>query len=304
LFKTGKSLLNEPTSHDRNVRHIFFKPNVLWSCQQKSIMQYNMCNQCSGLFICIMNYLYILCIIFMVLSCVLCMTLMMFIYVYYGLFAYTNLVVMSLFFMVFSLYLSIFDKNWPVFDTNRPKIIRRFSEKPADLSVKPIDLSVFSILLFLYHLRYVSTNFFNFYRFLLKFSKTHGIDKVRRGFAEFSTTASNPSSEPPWCRTAPGPPCRRGGRARDVAAERAGVVGQRTRGFEAVATCRRRRLARLNLRTCAGCSGPPPAPDLTVRITGTMETDGIQRCPRLCGLGQCHCHWPSQTRNYYIFFTS
>jgi hypothetical protein len=208
LFRTGKSLLNEPTSHGRNIRHIFFEPKTLWSCQQRSIMQYNMCNQCSDLFICIMNYLYILCIIFMILSCVLCMTLMMFIYIYYGLFACTNLVVMSLFFTVFSLYLSIFDKNWPVFDTNRPKIVRRFSEKPADLSVKSVDLSVFSVLLFLRHLRYVSTNFFNFYRFLLKFSKTHGMDKVRRGFAEFSTTASNPSSEPPWCRTAPGPPCR------------------------------------------------------------------------------------------------
>jgi hypothetical protein len=65
-------------------------------------MQYSMCNQCSGLFTCIMNYLHVPCMIFMVLSCVLCMTLMMFIYVYYGLFACTNLVdVISLFFTVF-----------------------------------------------------------------------------------------------------------------------------------------------------------------------------------------------------------
>jgi hypothetical protein len=75
-------------------------------------MQYSMCNQCSDLFICLMNYLYVLCIFFMVLSYVLCMTLMMFIYVYYELFACINLVdVMPLFFMIFSLYLPIFDKN-------------------------------------------------------------------------------------------------------------------------------------------------------------------------------------------------
>jgi hypothetical protein len=45
-------------------------------------MQCSMCNQCSDLFTCIMNYLHVLCMIFMVLSCVLCMTLMIFIYVY------------------------------------------------------------------------------------------------------------------------------------------------------------------------------------------------------------------------------
>jgi hypothetical protein len=70
-----------------------------------------------------MNYLHVLCIIFMVLSCVLCMTLMMFIYVYYGLFVCTNLVdVMSLFFTGFSFHLSIFNKNQPVFDKNWPEI--------------------------------------------------------------------------------------------------------------------------------------------------------------------------------------
>jgi hypothetical protein len=55
-------------------------------------MQCSMRNQCSGLFICIMDYLHVLYMILMVLSCVLCMTLMMFIYVYYGLFTCTNLV--------------------------------------------------------------------------------------------------------------------------------------------------------------------------------------------------------------------
>jgi hypothetical protein len=65
-------------------------------------MQCSMCNQCSGLFTCIMDYLHVLCMILMILSCVLCMTLMVFIYVYYGLFACTNLVdVISLFFTVF-----------------------------------------------------------------------------------------------------------------------------------------------------------------------------------------------------------
>jgi hypothetical protein len=65
-------------------------------------MQCSIRNQCSGLFTCIMNYLYVLCMIFMDLSCVLCMTLMIFIYVYNRLFACTHLVdVMSLFFMIF-----------------------------------------------------------------------------------------------------------------------------------------------------------------------------------------------------------
>jgi hypothetical protein len=86
-------------------------------------MQYSMCNQCSGLFTCIMNYLHVLCMIFMVLSYVLCMALMVFIYVYYGLFACINLVdVMLLFFTVFLFHLPIFNKNWPVSGRNRPKI--------------------------------------------------------------------------------------------------------------------------------------------------------------------------------------
>jgi hypothetical protein len=121
--RTGKALLNGPTSHGRNIRHIFFKPKILCSCRRMSIMQCSMCNQCSDLFTCIMNYLHVLRIIFIVLSCVLCMTLMMFIYVYYGLFACINLVyVMPLFFTVFSFHLPIFDKNRPGSDKNHPKI--------------------------------------------------------------------------------------------------------------------------------------------------------------------------------------
>jgi hypothetical protein len=98
VTRTYKALLNGSTSHGRNIKHIFFEPKVLCSCRQMSVMQCSMRNQCSGLFTCIMNYLHVLCMIFMVLSCVLCMTLMVFIYVYYGLFICTNLIdVMSLF---------------------------------------------------------------------------------------------------------------------------------------------------------------------------------------------------------------
>jgi hypothetical protein len=43
------------------------------------------------------------------------MTLMIFIYVYYGLFVYTNLVYVMLFFTIFSFHLLIFDKNRLVF---------------------------------------------------------------------------------------------------------------------------------------------------------------------------------------------
>jgi hypothetical protein len=124
VTRTGKTLLNRPTSHDRNIRHIFFKPKVLCSWQPRSIIQCRMRNQCSGLFIYIMDYLHVLCMILMVLSCVLCMTLMVFIYVYYGLFVYTNLVdVMSLFFTVFSFHLPIFSKNRPASEKNCPEIV-------------------------------------------------------------------------------------------------------------------------------------------------------------------------------------
>jgi hypothetical protein len=66
-----------------------------------------------------MDYLHVLCMILMVLSCVLCITLMVFIYVYYGLFVYTNLVdVISLFSMVFLFidrFLIKFDRFLPKF---------------------------------------------------------------------------------------------------------------------------------------------------------------------------------------------
>jgi hypothetical protein len=136
ITRTGKTLLNRSTSYGRNIRHIFFEPKVLCSCQRRSIIQCSIHKQCSDLFTYIMNYLHILCMIFMILSCVLCMTLMMFIYVYYRLFIYTNLVdIMSLFFMIFWFHLLIFNKNRPVSDKKKRSENRR--KKPADLSVKP-----------------------------------------------------------------------------------------------------------------------------------------------------------------------
>jgi hypothetical protein len=69
-----------------------------------------------------MDYLHILCMVLMVLSCVLCTTLMLFIYVYYVLFICTNLVdVMPLFFTGFSFNLPFSAKiAWflPIFRKN------------------------------------------------------------------------------------------------------------------------------------------------------------------------------------------
>jgi hypothetical protein len=87
-------------------------------------MYFSIRNQYSGLFICIINYLHVLCMIFIILSCVLYMTLMMFIYMYYELFICTNLVdIMPLFFMIFLFYLLIFNKNRSGPDKNRSKIV-------------------------------------------------------------------------------------------------------------------------------------------------------------------------------------
>jgi hypothetical protein len=123
VTRTDKALLNGPTSYGRNIRHIFFEPNILCSYRRMSIMQCSMRNQCSGLFICIMDYFYVLCMILMLLSCVLCMTLMVFIYVYYGLFACTILVdIMSLFSRFFHSIYRISTK------------FGRFSVKPAQNS--------------------------------------------------------------------------------------------------------------------------------------------------------------------------
>jgi hypothetical protein len=141
VTSTGKALLNGPTSHGRNIRHIFFESKVLCSCRQRSIMQYNMHNQCSGLFIFIMNYLHVVCMILMVLSCVPCMIFMMFIYVYYGLFICTNLVyIMSLFLRFFFIPFTDFrQKNHSVSGKNRPEIATPIFGKNADLSVKSAE---------------------------------------------------------------------------------------------------------------------------------------------------------------------
>jgi hypothetical protein len=81
-----------------------------------------------------------------VLSCVLCMTLIMFIYVYYRLFTCINLVdVISLFFMVFSLHLLNFDKNQPVFDKNRPELATPVFGKTGRFISETGRISVFSV---------------------------------------------------------------------------------------------------------------------------------------------------------------
>jgi hypothetical protein len=167
VTRTDKALLNGPTSYGRNISHIFFEPNVLCSYRRRSIMQCSIRNQCSGLFTCIMDYFYVLCMILMLLSCVLCMTLMVFIYVYYGLFACTILVdVMSLFSRFFRSIYRISAKFGRFSVKPARNSPRRFLEKLADLSVKPADLSVkpgvfrcFRFSLFLRHLRCISADF-------------------------------------------------------------------------------------------------------------------------------------------------
>jgi hypothetical protein len=104
----------------------------------------------------------------MILNYVLCITLMMFIYVYYELFTCINLVyVISLFFMIFSLHLPNFDKNRPISDKNHPELATPFFRKnrPIYRSNRPIyrengRISVFFI--FTVRLRCVSINFSRF----------------------------------------------------------------------------------------------------------------------------------------------
>jgi hypothetical protein len=153
VTRTGKTLLNGPTLHGRNIRHIFFEPKVLCSCRWRGIMQCIMLNQYSGLFTCIMNYLHVLCMIFMVLSYVLCMTLIVFIYVYYELFTCTNLVnIMSLFSRFFRSIYRFLTKIGRFPAQTARKLPRRFSEKSADLAVFPVSL-------FIHRLRCVPAEF-------------------------------------------------------------------------------------------------------------------------------------------------
>jgi hypothetical protein len=88
-------------------------------------MQCSMHNQCSGLFTCIMDYVHVLRMTFIVCICVLCVTLMLFIYMYYALFKYTNLVdVMPLFFTVFPFQCSVLWIIQPIFNIIRSEIVR------------------------------------------------------------------------------------------------------------------------------------------------------------------------------------
>jgi hypothetical protein len=138
-------------------------------------------NQYSGLFTCIMDYLHVLCIILMVLSCVLCMTLMVFIYVYYGLFACTNLVdVMPLFFHGFFIPSTDFWQKSPDFCQNSPgNRHANFWEKPADLSVKPTAFRSSRFSLFLHRLRCVLAEFCRISPIFPNFPKTDRIGEAR-----------------------------------------------------------------------------------------------------------------------------
>jgi hypothetical protein len=87
-------------------------------------------NQYSGLFTCIMNYLHVLYMILMVLNYVLCMTLIIFIYMYYELFTCINLVdVIPLFFIVFRFIYQFLTKISQFLANFAPKSPRRFSRK-------------------------------------------------------------------------------------------------------------------------------------------------------------------------------
>jgi hypothetical protein len=83
-------------------------------------MQFSMRNQCSGLFTCIMNFLYVLYMTFMVWIYILCVTLMLFIYMYYGLFTCTHLVDIILLFFTFFLFNDWFSGK---FDRFLPKFV-------------------------------------------------------------------------------------------------------------------------------------------------------------------------------------
>jgi hypothetical protein len=167
VTRTGKTLLNGQTSHGRNTRHTFFEPKVICSCLRRNIMQCSIHNQCSGLFICIMDYLHVLCMTLMVWICVLCMTLMMFIYVYYGLFICINLVdVMLIFFTIFPFQWLVFWIIQPVFDIIRPEIVRPIFGKSQWIISKYVDNSVnlaefwfFRMFLFLSCVNCFSQNF-------------------------------------------------------------------------------------------------------------------------------------------------
>jgi hypothetical protein len=88
-------------------------------------MQCSMRNQYNDLFTCIIDYLHVLYMILIVWICVLCMTLIMFIYMYYGLFAYTNLVELMLLFSTIFLSSDQFSGKFGQF---LPQFVRESSE--------------------------------------------------------------------------------------------------------------------------------------------------------------------------------
>jgi hypothetical protein len=117
-------------------------------------------------------------------SCVLCMTLMLFIYVYYVLFTYTNLLdVMLLFFTIFSFNLPIFDKK-----------MANFGQNPLEnchtgfLKNRPI-YRCFQFSLFLRRLRCVSADFYRF------FQKPTGLMK-----SDFHSSTEFLNTAPVWLR--------------------------------------------------------------------------------------------------------
>jgi hypothetical protein len=142
-------------------------------------------NYCSGLFTCIIDYLYIVCIILMILNYVLCITLMVFIYVYYELFTCINLVyVISLFFMIFSFHLSNFDKNRPIFDKNHRNSPHRFFRKTGRF-IGQTDRFIVKTAAFRFSLvsPFVSGVFQSIFRDFPIFKKT---DEISRRFSFFS----------------------------------------------------------------------------------------------------------------------
>jgi hypothetical protein len=111
VTRIGEALLNGPTSHDRNTRHTSFEPKGLYSCPQRSIMQYRMRNQCSDLFTCIMDYLHILCATLMVYIYVLCMTHGIYLHVLWTIYIYKFSICFAIVFHIFSIPMTGFLDN-------------------------------------------------------------------------------------------------------------------------------------------------------------------------------------------------
>jgi hypothetical protein len=115
-YQDWQSTAEWTTSYGRNIRHIFFEPNVLCSYRRRSIMQCSMRNQCSGLFLCTMydSYVIELCImydshgVYLRVLRTICM---------YN-FSRCHVII----FTVLSFHLSNFSEIWPVFGKTRPKL--------------------------------------------------------------------------------------------------------------------------------------------------------------------------------------